>query len=237
MSVSAPYDTAPDVRISEVAISDQRQMDTVAAMHMELLGFGPMAGLGIEFVRDACYGLHMKEGVLKVALYEIGGQPAGFVAWTDRSISFHRRSLRRHWLYVGWLIAKSVIRHPGRIPALLRAVRVVFSRRGETHLGQDPMGEVICVAVRPGYLKARFRHGTGLKPSEELIRYAAAHLRNIGIDQMRMLVDYGNKPVLMLYHLLGARFEPYTQAGEPMVQVWFELDALISGAAATRLKT
>ena len=40
---------------------------------------------------------------------------------------------------------------------------------------------------------------------------------------MRMLVQAENKAVLLLYHLLGARFEPYELGGEPQVQVWFEL--------------
>lgn len=40
---------------------------------------------------------------------------------------------------------------------------------------------------------------------------------------MRALVDAPNKAALMLYHTLGASFQEYDQAGEPMVEVWLEL--------------
>ncbi len=41
---------------------------------------------------------------------------------------------------------------------------------------------------------------------------------------MRMLVDADNKAPLFLYHKMGASFDDYQQAGEPMVQVWFDLE-------------
>ena len=77
-------------RIREISYKNQEDMDTVADLHIELLNFGPMAGLGRRFVRDACYVNNMLDDQLKVAIYEIDDKPAGFVAYTDRSISFHR---------------------------------------------------------------------------------------------------------------------------------------------------
>ena len=38
-----------------------------------------------------------------------------------------------------------------------------------------------------------------------------------------MLVDADNRPVLMLYHLMGAHFKGYALGGEPMTEVWFDL--------------
>lgn len=205
-------------------------MDTVANLHIELLGFGPMAGLGKRFIRNACYVNNMLDGQLKVAIYEIDEEAIGFVAYTDLSISFHRTSLRKHWLRTAMTLLFSLLEDPRRIGALVRALSVLRSRRGEAEaVGEDPMGEVVCVAVLPEYLKSDFRLKDGSRPGQSLIVYAANRLKDLGVSEMRMLVDADNKPVLFLYRALGASFEGYEQAGEPMVQVWFDVSRLVSG--------
>ncbi len=204
-------------------------MDTVADLHIELLGFGPMSGLGRRFVRDACYVNNMQDGSLRVAVYEIDGTIAGFVAYTHRSISFHRTSLRKHWLKTAITLLLSLLEKPSRIAALFRALSVLSSRRGEQgSVGEDPMGEVVCIAVLPQFLTAKHALEGSVRPSAALVSYAAQRLVDLGVDEMRMLVDADNKAVLFLYRALGARFEPYEQAGEPMVHVWFKLDELVA---------
>ena len=89
------------------------------------------------------------------------------------------------------------------------------------------MGEVVCIAVQPKFTKSEYRLENGARPGESLISYAAHCLALLGVDEMRMLVDTDNKAVLFLYRQLGARFEQYEQAGEPMVQVWFGLENLL----------
>jgi len=217
-------------RIKEITIDDQSNMNTVADLHIELLGFGPMAGLGRRFVRDACYANNMMDGQLKVAVYEVDEVTAGFVAYTDRSISFHRTSLKKHWARTAFTLMISLLENPKRLKALVRALAVLGSRRSEHRVvGNDPMGEVVCVAVQPKYTKREYGLDDGARPAQSLIIYAAQKLQSLGVDDMRMLVDVDNKAVLFLYHQLGASFEPYSQAGEPMVHVWFVLRDLIRG--------
>ena len=182
-----------------------------------------MAKLGELFIREICYGVHLRDGLLETALYEVEGEPAGFVAYTPRSITFHRQGLEKHWFYASWITLISLLQDPRRLLHLLRALRVVFSRRTEHEREQDPLGEVVCMAVRRQYLTSDFVGRTGLRISRELVAHASDRLRRDGVDKMRMLVDVWNKSVLFLYHSLGAHFESYTQAGEPMVQVWFDL--------------
>lgn len=210
--------------IREISYEDAREMDIVADQHIELLGFGPMAALGRRFVRDACYANNMVDGALKVAIYEIDGIVVGFVAFTDRSISFHRASLKKHWFRTGITLMLSLLEDPRRIGALARALAVLGARRGEYRVvGSDPMGEVVCIAVQPNYLKAEYRIDNGARPGESLVAYAAQRLTELGVEEMRMLVDADNKAVLFLYKTLGARFEAYEQAGVPTTQVWFDL--------------
>ncbi|MGH8186276.1 MAG: hypothetical protein ACREUC_06910, partial [Steroidobacteraceae bacterium] len=137
----------------------------------------------------------------------------------------HRGGLARHWFQAGMVLAWSLLTRPARILKLMRALKVLWSRRGETVLGTDPLGEVVCIAVRKQYLAPAFIRKSGVRLSEFLIRHAQEKLASAGATKMRMIVDADNKPVLMLYHLMGAHFEPYEQAGEPRVHVWFDVGA------------
>jgi SAM-dependent methyltransferase/ribosomal protein S18 acetylase RimI-like enzyme len=211
--------------LREIDADDARGLDCIADLHMELLDYGPMAGLGWRFVRDICYATHMGDDLLRVALVTVEGEPAGFVAYTPYSISFHRAGLRRYWLRAGLVLLYSLLIKPTRIVKLVRALKVLVSRRGETVLGSDPLGEVVCVAVRKRFLAPSFMRESGVRLSEALIRYAQEQLGRQGVDKMRMIVDADNKSVLMLYHLMGAHFEPYEQAGEPRKHVWFDIEA------------
>jgi ribosomal protein S18 acetylase RimI-like enzyme len=216
---------ARELRLREIRADDCEGMANVSGLHMELLSYGPMAGLGELFIREAIYRPHVSDGSLRVALYTVDDAPAGFVAYTDRAIGFHRDSLRRHWARTAGVLALALAQDPRRIVRLLRSIRVLLSRRGEQRLGTDPMAEVVCVAVRPAFVAARFARESGRRVSEDLIRYAADRLRELGLRELRMLVDADNREVLFLYHALGARFERYEQAGEPMFNVWFDLQS------------
>lgn len=220
---AAEADRKPTWRLREVAPGSRGDLKTVGRLHMELLGFGPMAALGEPFIREICYGVQLADGLLRIALGEIDGRPAGFVAYTSKSITFHRAALRNHWFYAGWVVALAILANPRILIRLVRAVRVVVSRRGETRLGEDPMGEVVCIAAKPEFLAGRFARLSGIRVSDELTKHAARQLRAEGVREMRMIVDADNKKVLLLYHSLGAQFEKYEQAGEPKVHVWFDL--------------
>jgi len=213
-------------RLRTIKPGDQEDLATIAQLHMALLHFGPMSGLGKLFVREICYGVHLQDGLLRVGLYEINERPVGFVAYTSRSITFHRKALRSHWLYATWVLVISIVVDPRRLPRLLRALRVVFSRRAEQNLEQDPLGEIVAIGVLPDYLTPEFVRRTGLQVSEELVVHVLSYFQQKGLRRMRMIVEADNKPALLFYHRLGARFEDYEQAGEPQVQLWFDLDKL-----------
>src|SRR5437867_4286791 len=172
-----------------------------------------MARLGELFLRRFCYGVLLRDDRMRAALFEVDGRPAGFVAYTSRSITFHREAVGRHWAYVAWLIALSVVCDPRLVARLLRALRLMFSRRAELHLGRDPLGEVLAIGVLPAYLTPEFVRRTSLRIGEELIAHLVAYFRRVGVDRMRMVVEAHNKAALLFYHRLGGSFEPYEHAG------------------------
>jgi SAM-dependent methyltransferase/ribosomal protein S18 acetylase RimI-like enzyme len=221
----------PELELSAVDPADDEALGKITELHMELLGFGPMAGLGGGFVREICYRNHMESGLLWVSLAHIDGKLAGLVAVTPYSATFHRQGLHKHFFSTVWHTIKAIVTSPRRLPALMRALRVLGSRRRELESISSEVGEVVCVAVRPSFLKPDISKALGMRLSELLIVHAAKSLQNAGTRSMRMMVDEENRAALMLYHLMGARFEKSELGGEPMMQVSFDIADVVREAA------
>jgi len=217
---ATPETLSPVLR--EISADCAADLAKISALHIELLSFGPIAGLGERFIREVGYGVHMRDGTLRVALCEVQGEPAGFIAYTDRSVGFHRKSLRDHFIRAGWIVFVSILRDPSVLLRLIPALRVVASRRSEQRVYSDPLGEIVSIAVRPKFLDPPIADQLDCRLSEELIVHAARSLAAMGVKTMRGLVDADNKAPLFLYKFIGARLERYEQGGEPQMQFWFD---------------
>jgi len=213
-----------NLQIREIDPSIKQDVKNITRMHLDLLHFGPMARLGELFLRRFCYTILIQDGLMKAALYEVNGRPAGFIAYTDRSITFHRMAIRRHLGQVAFLVALSIIREPRVLLYLPKAVHLIFSRRAEQEKEQDPLAEVLAIGVLPEYTKQAFTRKTGIRISEELLSYAATYFRRVGLNRLRVVVQQVNKPAIFFYHNLGARFEPIEHHGEAMFQAWLNLE-------------
>jgi ribosomal protein S18 acetylase RimI-like enzyme len=213
-------------RLREIDHERRQDARVITDLHLRLLGHGPMARLGALFLERFCYGVLLRAALMQAALVEVDGRPAGFVAYTSQSITFHRHAIRRHWTSVAWLLALSVLRQPRLVVRLLKAARLMLSRRAELDLDREPLGEILAIGVLPEYRTPQFVRSTGLRIGEALVAHAAAALRRAGADRMRMVVEAHNRPALLFYHRLGGRFEPYEHAGEPMIHVWFDVTDL-----------
>ena len=211
------------VQVRELVATDRRDVASAAALHMALFQtMGPMAHLGEFFVGRFCYSILMRDGLMRAAICEVEGRPAGLIAYTARSLTFHRTAIRDHWLYVAWLVALSVLRDPRVLLRLPKAARLMMSRRTEQRLGCDPVAEVLAIGVLPEFRSSAFVHRTGRRIGDMLFRHAATYFRRTGLEQIRMIVDADNRAALLFYHRLGARFEPYEQAHVPSVLVWVD---------------
>ena len=205
---------------------DDQAMALIGAMHVELLHFGPFASLGETFVREVCYRKEAEEGVLQIAIANVDGEPAGFVAYTSLPFEFHNSIMQRQWLYAGWMAGMALLRKPRRLLGLPRILRTIGARVRDSRRPDETLGEIVCVAVRPEFLTADVSRRIGERVPETLLRYAARDLfQNYDVTRMRMIVDAENKHALFMYHALGARFEKLVWAGEDKTDVYFDLDA------------
>lgn len=197
-------------------------LQKIADLHMELLHFGTFAQLGKEFVRDICYKVNMKEGLMKAELCEISGTAAGFVAYVGDSFKFHSISLAHNLFTVSAALFRSILQDPSRIGKLYRIARLMLSRRSEVADDAWPMGEVICIAAKPEFLTFKFIKQHKEKISKSLVEHALQDLKEMQVYKVRMIVDEDNKAPLFLYHSMGARFEKHKMGGESKMVAIFE---------------
>lgn len=210
------------VRIRELMPTDDAGLRAVAALHVELLDFGPLAPLGPDVLRVVAYRAPMRDGLLRLAVVEVDAVPVGFVAYTADSARFHAEALRRHLLLAASMTLAALARDPRRLRAIPRILRTLRSRVDD-HEDRSRFGEVIGIAVSPAAASAEFRKRTGRWVSRDLVAHAADELHRAGKNSLRMFVAAENTRTLLLYQFLGASFERVEHGGEPTVAVTFAL--------------
>ncbi len=214
---------APVFRIRQVDSSDVRGIDIVTELHMDLLGFGPMAQFGYRFIRETVYVPALADKIMDIAVAEVDGQPAGFIAYSTQAQTFHKALMRNHLLTAAWEMGIALLTRPTRIRHLPRAFKVVFSRNEMPDNFDDTRTEVICFGVKPEYLAAGFVRETKLRVGHLLLEHAFDYFRQRSFNRTRMIVDADNPRALLFYQSLGASFNACTFGGVPSYVVVFDL--------------
>lgn len=217
-------DVLPSCRIREVGIHDRKEIAEVARLHMQLLPFGPMSGLGETFVREIGYAAPVRDGRLRIAVCEVDHEIAGYIAFTEKALEYQTKTIRDHWGSVLRILAGFLLRHPHRLGNVWRAAKAATAHRYESETADSLRGEIAASAVSPEYCTAVFYRRMRVRISEELVKYAAASLRRAGMRRLRAFIDADNRAVFMIYHRLGAQFENLQFGGVPTVRVSFDLD-------------
>lgn len=210
-------------RLHEITASDAEGLDRVTELHMELLGFGPMAQFGGRVIRETIYAIALKYDVLKVVIAEVDGQPAEFIAYTTKRQVFHSELLRKNPLRVAWVMLLALLEQPRRLRHIPRAFKVVFSRSEVPEALAEIKSEVVCFGVRPAYLTPDFVRKTSLRVGLQLLDYAFADLRQNGCAETVMIADADNSKVLFFYQSLGAELTPCVFGGVPSYIIRFAL--------------
>jgi ribosomal protein S18 acetylase RimI-like enzyme len=164
---------------------------------------------------------------MRAALCFVDDQPAGFVAYTAHSYTFHSTAIKKHLWYVIYLALLSFVHNPLIFFRLLKAVRLMISRRSEKKDLSYPVAEILAIGVSPEFLSPQFISKTGLRISHELFKHAVKYFKGLGLKKLRLAVDDFNKQALLFYHGLGGRIgEAHPRAGDRLFQIWFDLDLL-----------
>lgn len=223
MTMLTKTEVETSFRIRQVTASDVEGIDHITVLHMELLGFGPMARFGDRVIRETIYVTALKDNLLEIAVAEVDGHPAGFIAYTTAAHTFHRSLIRNHFLRTAWVLVTSLIARPSRLAHLPRAFQVVFSRNELPDNIEDVRTEVVCFGVRPQYLTPAFVRRTNLRIGNLLLQHAFDYFRRHGFHNAVMIVDGDNPRPLLFYQSLGAKLTACTFGGHPSYVVLFDL--------------
>lgn len=219
-------DNGTRFRIRQVDITDTVGIDRTTELHMDLLGFGPMAQFGDRVIRDTIYISALQDGLLEVAVAEVDGRPAGFIAYTLKPHDFHSLLIRNHLLKAVGVMALALITNPARLRHIPRALKVIFSRDELPASADEIKTEVVCFGVRPEYLTPAFVKETGLRVGIQLLDHAFAYFQQHRFNRTRMIVDADNTRALLFYQSLGAELTACVFGGIPSYIVEIDLDAL-----------
>jgi len=190
----------------EVNPCNKDHLTILARLHTDLLEFGVSAHFGQLFVREICYGIHLRDNLMKAAIYMFEDHPAGFIAFTADPATFYRHGIYKHPTYSLKMLLQSLLQSPVRFYYLIKILNTVSFKCSSKNFTREPCGESLCFGVYPQYLTPEFIQDTGLKIAETLVSHAANSLRNTGLKKMRMSIDSHNKKALFFYHRLGAKF-------------------------------
>lgn len=226
--------TARAVRSEGIPISvrdadpaSDSDMETLAALHEETLPFGPVAQLGRRFLREVCYRALLLDGLMEAAIAEVDGKPAGFIAFTTRSITFHRAGLKRHWLLSGMVLATSLAQQPSLAKRVLPVVRLMASRRAEKERESDPLAELTAIGVKEEYRGAIRTDHSVRRVADELVKHAAVRFESAGFTTFRAVVDADNRATLLFYGGYGADSEPTDRGGRRSVLFTIPIEEIL----------
>ena len=200
-----------------------------AKLHRELFAqIGMIAQLGPQVLQRFCYGRLIEDGLMRAALALVDGRPAGLIAFTTDSRAVHRATVGSHFLVALREVVIATIRSPRVALGFPRAARLIWERRNERFAEGTPVAEAMAFGVRADYRSHEFLRATGIRVSDRLLHHALRSLKSCGVRRVRGVILARNQAAAAFARKCGASVEPYHNAAEPSMEVWFDIDRTLS---------
>jgi hypothetical protein len=212
--------------IEEVNPGHRSAVSAVTDLHLKLIGRGEIARLGRPFLERVCYGMMLRDGLLKSFLFRVNGAPVGFITVTPHSVTLHRRAIRKHFFPFVFILLWSIISQPRGIGPLVKAIRLVMMRQREIDHRREPAGEILAVGVVPECRTPEFIHKSGLRIADDLFGRAVSYFRSIGLDNMDVFYYDFQLSTLLFYWNLGGKISPCEHDGRSLFHISFNFDRI-----------
>jgi hypothetical protein len=187
-------------------------VNAVAGLHLQFLGDSPIVGLGEQFLRRFFYTKLVEDGSVRVTLCRHEGRIIGYISYTPDPLGFMSRGIRRHFVYLCWLMSVSLLARPALLQGMLRALKFVRERGGQARNPEPGLGEVISLVAHPDFQKY-VPEGGKSRLTVRLFEEMLAYFRGIGHDRVHLLVLPHNRASNILCSIMGCQFEKITTAG------------------------
>lgn len=206
-------------------------VNAVADLHFQFLADSPIAGLGERFVRSFFYTRLVQDGAVRVIFCRHDGRIVGFISYTPDPHGFMARGIRKHFVYLCWLMSTSLLMKPALLSGVRRALSMVRERGGQTEPADPRLGEVISMVTLPDYQKHVPEGGKG-RLTVRLFEEMVAGFRALGYDRIHLMVKPENRASNIMCSVMGCQFEKVIIGGIPTHRYTFFLNGRTDAAAA-----
>lgn len=194
----------------------------VACMHARLLPTSPAVKLGAGFLESIYYRALVEEGAVFGTVAWVDESPAGFIAVTGDSHHFMKIALRRRFPRIALAGAVALLKQPTRVAAVFEVLRLM--RTCESQQLEGAEGEILSMGIEEEYRRPEFVTGRSYNIAIDLLEEELEHLRRLGRNRVRAVVDAGNMVAQLFYRGLGWSLERTGVPGWRSPTVEFVLD-------------
>lgn len=187
-------------------------VNAVADLHLQYLADSPIVGLGERFLRRFFYTKLVEDRSVIVTICRHEGRIIGYISYTPDPLGFMSRSIRKHFVYLAWQMAVSLITRPALLQGVLRALKMVRERGGQSRQPEPGLGEVISLVTLPEFQKY-VPEGGKSRLTVRLFEEMLAYFRGLRYERVHLLVLPHNRASNILCSIMGCQFEKITAAG------------------------
>jgi ribosomal protein S18 acetylase RimI-like enzyme len=191
-------------------------IDGVISLHIKYLGESPVVKMGRRFLREFYYRRLVEDGLIGCTLCRVGDEVVGFISYTDRPQDFMSIGLRRHFIYLSWLMSLSVLARPAMVTDLMFVLKLMRARAREAgEVSFAGSGEALSMAVMPEY-QNYVPEGGRKRLAVRLFESAVEYCKAKGSDRIHLWVQPSNRAANLFYSAMGCPFEKMVIAGVPV---------------------
>jgi ribosomal protein S18 acetylase RimI-like enzyme len=192
-------------QVYEIVPFDQEHLPAcvdLAKLHLDLLPTSPISLLGPLFAQAFYYRLLPQQGLIWGAVAYVDQRPVGFIVATHDPANFMGRALRRHWPYLIWIVALSVLQNPiQRLAAVWEALQIMGHL--PTMTLPDRQAEVLSLGVREAYRRTQFGSQSGRHIAADLFNVVKQNIQAMDLASVRAVVDLDNAQARSFYGRMG----------------------------------
>lgn len=190
-----------------------QDIDEVVSIHLASFQGFFLSFLGPRFLNLYYAGVSSDHGGICIVYLNEAGRPAGFVAGSCNPRGFYSRLLKRDWLRFSLAATGAVLRKPGIVSRLFRAL---------FHPSENPESEDVAGLFSLGVLPVLQGKGAG----KELVQAFLSEASTRGCTRVFLTTDRdNNEAVNKFYSRLGFRVERVfeTPDGRRMNEYWIDI--------------
>jgi hypothetical protein len=180
----------------------------VAQLHFDFFGPGrghghSLALLGVDFLEDALYRQNLDNPFFFVDVARYEGEVIAFSVYSSDHRKVFRHTIRKHFVRLGWALAKCLLRHPRRTLSNLLGNQAFLTEALPPETQQIP-GWFILLGVKPAYRSREFQQRSGVWIAGEFKQRLEQNLREKGCREYWAAPFSDNEAAISFYKRIDA---------------------------------